>query len=324
MSARELGALASRIWGTVVEGSARLVEKKSLSDDARIEWTAAVIAIKARYYPSGMFKTVYPETGGIRFGMSDAATPSAQVKEPRWLRLAKGDGPLFLAYEAHELGLITKKRLDADTWDTVYWVQGYKRENGKNTPRLVRLSRDFGDFKNSVRAQLDALGLQRPRTDELERWLGLSVALAATAAAIAVTVIVPASAPATVPYILGVGGTLSTALFNQAAKDDADFAAQAQAAGVSNVTVEDDTLFRGAAGATIGVGTVYGTEGATAKDYIDAAVRGYQAATSPAPATVTAPAPAPASGFGEWVKSPTGMIVTGGALVLVLVLALRK
>lgn len=315
---------ATRMWATVSEGTSRIVEKKQLGDDARIEWTASVIAIREKYYPEGMFKTVYPASGGIRFGAADAATPSGAVKAPRWLRQVKGNGPLFLAWEAEKLGLITKKQLDRETWDTVYWVARYdRRPDGTKRAVVVKLARDFGDFKDSVRGQLDAMGLQRPRSDELERWLGLSVAVAATAAAIAVTILVPASAPATVPYILGVGGALSTGLFNQAAKDDADFKAAADAAGVTNVTTEDDALFRGAAGATIGVGTMYGTPDATAKDYIDAAIRGYTAATTPSsPAVVTKPPPA--STLEEWVRSPTGMIVTGGAVVLVLVLALRK
>lgn len=317
---------ATRLWDTVAEGTSRIVEKKQLGDDARIEWTAAVIAIREKYYPTGMFRTIYPATGGISFGPAAAGTPAGALKAPRWLRQVKGDGPLYLAWEAEKLGLITKKQLDRETWDTVYWVARYdRRPDGTKKAVVVRIARDFGDFKDSVRAQLDAMGLQRPRSDELERWLGLSVAVAATAAAIAVTIIIPASAPATVPYILGVGGAVSTGLFNQAAKDDADFKAAADAAGVSNVTTEDDALFRGAAGATLGVGSMYGTPDATAKDYIDAAIRGYTAATTPpAPAVVTTPAPAPASSFGDWVKSPTGMVVTGGAIVLVLVLALRK
>lgn len=316
---------ATRLWDTVSEGTARIVEKKKLGDDARIEWTASVIAIREKYYPTGLFRTVYPSTGGIRFGPAEQTTPAGALKAPRWIRQVKGDGPLYLAWEAQQLGLITKKQLDRETWDTVYWIAGYKTVNGKKIPQLTRIARDFGQFKDSVRAQLDAMGLQRPRTDELERWLGLSVAVAATAAAIAVTIIIPASAPATVPYILGVGGAVSTGLFNQAAKDDSDFKAAADAAGVTNVTTEDDALFRGAAGASLGVGSMYGQPDATAKDYIDAAIRGYTAATTPpAPVTTTVPAPSSSSSMGEWIKSPTGMVITGGAIVLVLVLALRK
>ena len=318
-----MGRIAGQLWDSVTEGAARIVEKRSLSTDARIEWTAAIIAIRERYYPQGMFKTVYPASGGISFGRQDAAAAPAGTKTPNWVKQINGNGPLYLAYEAHELGLITKKQLDRETWDTVYWVGGYRSVKGKKVPQLKRIARDFGAFKDSVREQLDAMGLQRPRSDELERWLGLSVAVAATAAAIAVTIIVPASAAATVPYILGVGGTVSTALFDQAAKDDSEFAAQAQAAGVTNVTTEDDTLLRGAAGASLGVGSMYGTPDATAKEYIDAAIRGYQAATTPTPAPVAPATPAPSSA-GEWIKSPTGMIVTGAAVVLVLVLALRK
>lgn len=318
-----MGRYAAKIWDSVTEGAARIVEKKSLSNDARVEWTAAVIAIHRWYYPDGTTTTRTKTGGGITLSTKDSTPPPGGVTAPKWVSETRGDGPLFLAWEAHDLGLITKKQLDRETWDTVYWVAGYRSVNGKKKPNLKRIARDFGNFKDSIRTQLDAMGLQRPRTDELERFLGVAVALAATASAIAVTIIVPASAGATVPYILGIGGTVSDALFDQASKDDAEFAAQARAAGVENVTVEDDTLYRGAAGASLGVGSMYGTQDATAKDYLDAAIRGYQAATTP-PAAAAPATPAPASTAGEWIKSPTGMIVTGAAVVLVLVLALRK
>ncbi len=98
------------VWAEAKERGARVIEKRSLSDADREEWTAAVIMLRAFWLtPEG--KTV--------------ARKELKAEKPWWAsKVRDGIGPVYLAREAFKAGYITQKRLDGYTWDTVLWTRG--------------------------------------------------------------------------------------------------------------------------------------------------------------------------------------------------------
>lgn len=306
----------------------RAIEKSTLSDEARVNWTASLLAIREMHYPSGRWATAAKEGGGITITRAETQVPRMSGKRvPAFLRKMRGDGPLWLAKEAHDAGMLTDKQLDAVTYDTVYWVAGYDKPTkpgGRKRPRLIKLADDFGDFKSHVNDELDRLKLAKPNTDELDRFLGVALAIAAAGAAVAVTILAPVAAPAAVPAILSLGGIGSDMLFNASDDVETKFKAQSDAAGAKGVEVEGSDVVRGLGKAALSSADAYYQGARSADELLDAAASGYVSGSqTPAPVAPAPPAVVESPAL-TWAKSPTGMIIIGGAAIVLLVVATRR
>jgi len=321
-------ATVARGLAATDEYAHRAIEKSSLSDEARTNWTAALLAIRDMHYPDGRFVTTVREGGGITIGKRASQVPRMEGKRvPAFVRRMRGDGPLWLAKEAHDAGMLTKQQLDAVTYDTVYWIAGYDKPTtpgGRKRPRLIKLADDFGDFKARVNDELDRLKLAKPNADELDRALGIGLALAAAAGAVAVTILAPEAAPWAVPALLGLGGKASDMIFNASDDVEAQFKAQSDAAGAKGVTVEGSDVARGLGKAVLGSADAYYQGARSADELLDAAATGYVAGSQKPAVVAPAPPAVVESPALTWAKSPTGMIIIGGAAIVLLVVATRR
>jgi len=310
------------------EGSARVFEAKRMSDEVREEFTAAVLMLVASYYDHTPGTTSRTD-GGISFS-ADRFTPKAGLKGPAWLKdCTRGSGPVWLAWEAHERGLIDKRTLDRNTWDTVYWQRGIV----KGTPVLVRIGKDFSKWKSSVADALDRVGLDDPRDDN--RLRGWALALQIATAAAAVTLIVVTAGVGTPAAIAAMGGASAVAtgmvagagavagvMYTTSEQSELEYAEQAAKVAGVGVRVAGTADYQ-ALGSAIGGGVSAYATGGTATDVLDASVAGYQSGKAAGTPAVVPTAPAPMD-YKAWATSPTGMLTIGLAAVVLVVLATRK
>lgn len=310
------------------EGSARVFEAKRMSDEVREEFTAAVLMLVASYYdhtPGATSRT----DGGISF-TSDRFTAKPGLKAPGWLKdCTKGSGPVWLAWEARERGLIDQRTLDRNTWDTVYWQRGIV----KGRPVLVRIGKDFSKWKASVADALDRVGLDDPRDDN--RLRGWALALQIATAAAAVTLIVVTAGVGTPAAIAAMGGASAVAtgmvagagavagvMYTSSEQSEQEYAEQAAKVAGVGVRVAGTADYQ-ALGSAIGGGVSAYATGGTASDILDASVSGYQSGKAAGTPAVVPPAP-PATDYKAWATSPTGMLTIGLAAVVLVILATRK
>ncbi len=310
------------------EGSARVFEAKRMSDEVREEFTAAVLMLVASYYDHAPGATSRTDSG-ISF-TSDRFTPKPGLKAPGWLKdCTKGSGPVWLAWEAHERGLIDKRTLDRNTWDTVYWQRGIV----KGRPVLVRIGRDFSKWKSSVADALDRVGLDDPRDDN--RLRGWALALQIATAAAAVTLIVVTAGVGTPAAIAAMGGASAVAtgmvagagavagvMYTSSERSEQEYAEQAAKVAGVGVRVAGTADYQ-ALGSAIGGGVSAYATGGTASDILDASVSGYQSGKAAGTPAVI-PQAQPATDYKAWATSPTGMLTIGLAAVVLVILATRK
>lgn len=316
-------------WASLNEGLGRATEKKALSEDQREDWTAAVIVVRERWYPDGPVSVLAKATtGGMGWRRTDAeaAHPTAG-KPPAWAKVATGYGPVMLAWEAHKVGAITKRQLDRWTWDTVLWISGWNARTGK--PIIKRLSADFGRFKKELREQLDAMGLQRPRTDELWTVLGYATVAASIAVAGAIVFFTAGIGTPAAALIVGggfaVGGVGGVACASAADRAEQRVVDQAAEAGVEVKMDKADEL-RDLGMAALGAGGAL-LSGGTAADAITKAKEGYYAdelAAAQQKGRDEAAALANSGSLGAWAKSTPGMLTIGAAAILLVVILARK
>lgn len=318
-------------WSSVNEVLGRATEKKQLNQDQREDWTAAVIVVRERWYPSGPFKVIADKVkGGMgwRREAQDAAHPTIG-KPPSWAKVATGYGPIMLAWEAHREGAITKKQLDRWTWDTVLWISGWNARSGK--PVIKVLSKDFGRFKRELREQLDAMGLERPRTDEAWKFLGYATIAASIATAGAI-IFFTAGIGTPVALLIAGGGMTAAGVGGVACASAAERAEQRfhDQAAESGVEVELD---KADGLKDLGMGLLAGgtslLTGGTPEEAIQKAKEGYyadelQAAKDKAAADALAAQQAKGGDLATWAKSTPGMLTIGVAALLVVILVARK
>lgn len=316
-------------WSSLNEGLGRATEKRALSEDQREDWTAAVLVVRERWYPDGPISVAAKATtGGMgwRRVENQAEHPTAG-KPPRWAKVATGYGPVMLAYEAHKVGAISKAQLDRWTWDTVLWVAGWNPRTGK--PVIKKLSSDFGRFKSELREQLDAMGLQRPRTDELFTVLGYAVIAASVATAAAIVIFTAGIGTPAAALIVGggfaVGGVGGVACANAADRAELRVQEQAAEAGVEvRLDKADELRDLGMAGLALGGSLL---SGGTTEEAIQKAKESYYA-DELAAAKEAGKAEAAAAGqqgsLATWAKSTPGMLTLGAAAILLIVLVARK
>jgi len=311
------------------ESSARVFEAKRMNDEVREEFTAAVLMLVASYYDHTPGTTSRTSGGGIAFS-SDRFTPKPGLKAPGWLKdCTKGSGPVWLAWEARERGLIDQATLDRNTWDTVYWQRGIV----KGRPVLVRIGKDFSKWKSSVADALDKVGLDDPRDDN--RLRGWALALQIATAAAAVTLIVVTAGVGTPAAIAAMGGASAVAtgmvagagavagvMYTTSEQSEQEYAEQAAKVAGVGVRVAGTADYQ-ALGSAIGGGVSAYATGGTASDVLDASVAGYQSGKAAGTPAVVPPPPAPMD-YKAWATSPTGMLTIGLAAVVLVVLATRK
>jgi hypothetical protein len=302
------------------ERGARVIEKRSLSDADREEWTAAVLMLRAFWLtPDG--KTV--------------ARKELRADKPWWAsKVRDGIGPVYLAREAFKLGFITQRRLDGYTWDTVLWTRGYDKKTGK--PILVKIGNDFGAWKDAVADSLGAYDIEDPRSDNRRRLAAWAVLIAAAAGAIAITVLTAGvAAPAVVTALGGwagvAGGTLTAGTVGSqilwSSSDQSELTYNASAKDIAGVTVAvEGSAYGQATGAAIGAGVGAALSGGSATDTADAALRAYGDKRDEQTTTTIAPVAEETTGEAivSWAKTTGGMITIGAAAVLLVVLATRK
>jgi len=310
-------------WAEAKERGARVIEKRSMSDAERDEWTAAVIMLRSFWLtPEGK------------------ATARSELKadKPWWAsKVRDGIGPVWLAREAFQRGYITQRRLDGYTWDTVLWTRGYDKKTMK--PILVKIGNDFGNWKDAVADNLEAYDIEDPRSDNRRRLLAWSLLVASAAAAVAITILTAgAAAPAAGSALAALGGWGGIAVGTVAvgttgskilwaSSDASELAYNKSAADIAGFTVATEgSALSQDAGAGIGsaLGTILG--GGTARETADAALGAYSASQAARNATAVAPVAEETTGeaIASWAKTTGGMITIGAAAVLLVVLATRK
>lgn len=311
-------------WENLNEALGRATEKRALTIDQREDWTAAIICVREAWYPEGLFKRVAPKGGGDGLAVGRADQAKVSGRPPRWVKGASGIGPVMLAYEARQNGAITQRQLDRWTWDTVLWVKGWNPRTGR--PIIAKLADDFGKFKAELREQLDKFGLQRPRSDELFKFLGYATIIAAVGTGIAIAVFTAGiGTPAAVAIIagsglIGAGGGLAYA----EAADNAEQRVVNQAAEVGiEVEMDGSEALRDAASAVGAAAAAYGAGGKT-QDIVQAGVAGYYADETAKAKAAEEAKKAEQSGLATWAKSTTGMVTIGVAALLLVVLVVRK
>lgn len=307
------------VWSELKERGARIVEKRSMSEPERTEWTAAVLMLRSFWLtPDG--KTV--------------ARKELKADKPWWWsKVRDGVGPVYLAREAFKRGLITQRQLDGWTYDTVLWVRGWNRD-GKAI--VVKIGNDFGSWKDSVADQLAANDIADPRADNRKRLAAWAVLVAGVAVGVAVVVLTAgAGTPAAVAAVGGwssIAGTAGSAglaganiLWDSSDASEAAYNQAAEAVAGVQVAYEGSDVGRAAgSGAGEFLGSVLSGESlGTATD------RGLQAyAGTRAEQTAPPPAPPAVAGTGEqlasWARTPGGMITIGAVAVVLVVLATRK
>lgn len=326
------------LWGRMTEGAARIVESKRMSDAERQEWTAAVYMVRAAWdYQARQTSTAPDESGGVaRFGSKISAPRAA----PRWVRDTWGtsSGPVYLAWEAHQLGLISQRQLDRDTYDTVYWVTGV---TAGAAPKLRRIARDFSTWKKSVAEELERFGLTDPRDDNrLRGWaLGLLIAGAATAALVVVVASGGLAAPGVAAAVAALGGAgsvvggvtagtaaIGTVMYATADASERTYNDEAARIAGLEVSMEGSAVGTALAGGLGAAGASYASGQQKASDVASAFARGYAdtAAAYGAPPAPVAPPTPPESELVTWAKSTGGMITIGALAVLLVALAVRK
>lgn len=306
-------------WTELKERGARVVEKRSLSDADRQEWTAAVLMLRSFWLtPDG--KTV--------------ARKELRADKPWWAsKVRDGVGPVYLAREAFNAGMISQRQFDGWTWDTVLWVRGFNRD-GKAI--VVKIGNDFGSWKDSVANQLAAYDIADPRSDNRKRLAAWAVLVAGAAVGIGIIVFsAGVAAPAIVTALGGwtslAGGTASAGyaganiLWDSSDASEAAYNQAAEAVAGVKLATEGSDIGR-AAGAGIGAGFSSYLSGEDAARAADAALQAY--GTTRAEQTAPPPAPPAVAGTGEqlasWARTPGGMITIGAVAVVLVVLATRK
>lgn len=306
-------------WTELKERGARVVEKRSLSDADRQEWTAAVLMLRSFWLtPDG--KTV--------------ARKELRADKPWWAsKVRDGVGPVYLAREAFNAGMISQRQLDGWTWDTVLWVRGFNRD-GKAI--VVKIGNDFGSWKDAVADQLASYDIADPRSDNRKRLAAWAVLIAGVAVGVAVVVLTAgAGTPAAVAAVGGwssiAGGAGSAGLaganilWDSSDASEAAYNQAAEAVAGVKLATEGSDIGR-AAGAGIGAGFSSYLSGEDAARAADAALQAY--GTTRAEQTAPPPAPPAVAGTGEqlasWARTPGGMITIGAVAVVLVVLATRK
>jgi hypothetical protein len=320
------------LWGRMTEGAARIVEAKRMSDAERQEWTAAVYMVRAGWEERARREARAESASGVAAFGTKVAAPRAA---PRWVRDTWGTspGPVYLAWEAHQAGLISQRQLDRATYDTVYWVTGVTTGAA---PKLRRIARDFGTWKSSVAEQLEAFGLEDPRDDNrLRGWaLGLLIAGAAVAATAAVVASGGLAAPAAAAVFASLGGAggiatgtavLGTVMYATADMSERTYNEQAQRLAGVEVVMEGSAVGTALAGGLGGAGAAYAGGQTKASDVAAAFAQGYAntAAAYGQPAPVAPPPPAD-SELVTWAKSTGGMITIGAIALLLVAYAARR
>ena len=281
-----------------------IVEKWSLTDDQRTDWTAAILVLRAEMGDDPRFKgaTQKKPGGGIRITRGQSL-PS-QVP-------AKGDGPVFLGHE------LRNKGVKAPTWDTVYW----QTSPGK----FKKIGKDWGDWKRRIRGYLDTYNIADPRADESARAWGIALGIAG--AAVAATLVVTGVGAAAAPYVISATTSAAGALYASADEQELGFAGNVKESTGEDyrVTGSKQAQAIGGAGAELAT-TITDQVAAGTADYDALASQaanlyGALTGTSSAPAAAAAPA-APAEETTTqkvvaFVKTPTGIAVVLVAAFLV-------
>lgn len=276
-----------------------IVEKWSLTDDQRTDWTAAILVLRAEMVGDPRFAgaTKKKQGGGITI------TPGKPL--PKQVP-SKGDGPVFLGHE------LRNKGVDSPTWDTVYW---------QTSPGVFRkIGADWGDWKRRIRGYLDTYQIADPRADENQRAWGIALGIAGTV--VAATLVLTGVGAAAAPYVLSATTSAAGALY--ASSDDAE---TAFAGNVKGSTGEDYRVTGSGQARTIGAAgsdlantiTAQASEGTVNYDALAAQASNlYGAITGTGATTAAAPLAAPATTTIEsttdkvvaFVKTPAGIAVT--------------
>jgi hypothetical protein len=283
-----------------------IVEKWSLTDDQRTDWTAAVVVLRAEMGDDPRFAGATKKKPGGGISITRGKPLPKQVP-------AKGDGPVFLGHE------LAKKGVKAPTWDTVYW----QTSPGK----YKQIGRDWGDWKKRIRGYLDTYGIADPRADENARAWGIALGIAG--AAVAGALVVTGVGAAAAPYVLSATTSAAGALYASADEAELAFAGNVKESTGEDYRVTGSSKAQaiGAAGAGL-ANTITAQVGEGAVNYdalASQAANLYGAITAPgtAPAAAAAPAtPAPpaettAEKVVAFVKTPAGVAVVLVAAFLV-------
>lgn len=307
-------------WADAKEAAARIIEKRSMNDAERQEWTTAVLMLRSFWLtPDG--KTV--------------ARSELKADKPWWWsKVRDGIGPVYLAKEARDLGIITERQLDAWTWDTVLWVRGYSRKTNKAI--VVKIGNDFGEWKDAVADNLEAYNIADPRSDNRARLAAWATAIAGAAVGIGIVVLTAGvAAPAVVTALGGwtalAGGAASAGyagsqiLWDSADNSEAAYNAAAQTITGVQMTYEGSDIGR-AVGEGLGAGVGTYLSGGDPYAALDAGAQAY--GTTRAQQTAPVAPPPQEAGTGEklatWAKTPGGMITIGAVAVVLVVLATRR
>lgn len=275
-----------------------IFEASSLTDDQRVDYTAATIMLRSKIAGDDRFR----DTSVSKMGRSRAAYPG-------WIPKS-GDGPIFLGGELQDKK-IKVRNLDRDR---VYW----QTSPGKYTA----IGRDWSDWQKRLVNGLDEYGIGDPRSDENARAWALALQLAAAAAGVVLVATgVGAGAGAAVA---GAGTAAAQAIYTEADRLEQEFSTAAAGMGqtVAVTGSEREKAIGSAAGgvasavtSSIESGEVDADALAQSAASLYGAITG-TSSTETTPTTATVPA-GTENAFITWAKTPTGMVVIGAAALFV-------
>jgi len=275
-----------------------IFEASSLTDDQRLDYTAATIMLRSKIAGDDRFS----DTSVSKMGRSRAAYPG-------WIPKS-GDGPIFLGGELQDKK-IKVRNLDRDR---VYW----QTSPGKYTA----IGRDWSDWQKRLVNGLDQYGIGDPRSDENARAWALALQLAAAAAGVVLVATgVGAGAGAAVA---GAGTAAAQAIYAEADRLEQEFSTAA--AGMGQTVAVTGSGREQAIGTAAG-GVASAVTSSIESGEVDADALAQSAAslygaitgtssTETAPTTATVPATTE-NAFVAWAKTPTGMVVIGAAALFV-------
>lgn len=323
---------AGDLWRNMKEGAARIVEAKRMTDAERQEWTAAVYMVRAGW------EEIARRENPVKEGQFGTKV-NLPRRAPRWVKdTVGGSGPVYLAWEAHELGLITQRELDDNTYDTVYWLTGVTVGPAK---RIVRIAKDFSTWKSSVAKELERFGLEDPRDDNRLRGWAMAVMVAGAVVAAAVVVVATGgiAAPGVAAAVTALGGgatvaggaavgagAIGTIMYSTADASERTYNDEAARVAGLEVTMEGSAVGTAVAGGLGAAGTLYASGDTKGTDVAQAFARGYADTAAAYGAKPAPPPPPPTTGeqLASWAQSTGGMITIGAAAILLIVLVARK
>lgn len=275
-----------------------IFEASSLTDDQRVDYTAATIMLRSKIAGDDRFR----DTSVSKMGRSRAAYPG-------WIPKS-GDGPIFLGGELQDKK-IKVRNLDRDR---VYW----QTSPGKYTA----IGRDWSDWQKRLVNGLDEYGIGDPRSDENARAWALAITIAA--AAVGVVLVATGVGAGAGAAVAGAGSAISGAIYSEADRMEQEFSTTAAGLG-QEVPVSGSTKEKsiGSAVTSTGKAITSSIESGEADwdslgkaaDELYGSITG-TSSTETTPTTATVPATTE-NAFVTWAKTPTGMVVIGAAALFI-------